>query len=52
MGSNQYQIEANYYLPITDRIEIVPSLYVIGNLNNFSDNLTVFVGHLRTYFSF
>lgn len=51
-GSNQYEIEANYYLPMTDNIAIVPSLYVIGNLNNFSDNPTVFVGHLRTQFSF
>ena len=51
-GSNQYQIEVNYYLPRTDRITIVPALYVIGNLNNFSHNPTVFVGHLRTYFSF
>ena len=51
-GSNQYQIEANYYLPMTDHITIVPSLYVIGNLSNCSDNPTVFVRHLRTYFSF
>ncbi|MEG4632957.1 carbohydrate porin [Microcoleus sp. AR_TQ3_B6] len=45
-------MEANYYLQVTARITILPSLYVIGNLNNFSGNPTVFVGHLRTYFSF
>ncbi|WP_445172350.1 hypothetical protein [Microcoleus sp.] len=33
-------------------ITIIPSLYVIGNLSNCSDNATVFVRHLRTYFSF
>jgi len=51
-GANQYEIEANYYLPMTDHIAIVPAFYVIGNWNNFSDNPTVFVGHVRTHFSF
>jgi hypothetical protein len=51
-GGTQYEIEGHYYFPVTDHIGIVPALYVIGNLNNFSDNPTVFVGHLRTHFNF
>lgn len=51
-GGTQYEIEANYYLPLTDNIAIVPAFYVIKNLNNFSNNPTLFVGHLRTQFSF
>ncbi|MGE5659753.1 MAG: iron uptake porin [Actinomycetota bacterium] len=51
-GATQYEIEANYFLPLTDNMAINPAFYVIGNLNNFSSNPTVFVGHLRTQFSF
>lgn len=51
-GATQYEIEANYFLPLTDHIAIAPSLYVIQNLNNFSNNPTVFVGSLRMQFSF
>lgn len=51
-GGTQYEIEANYYLPLTDNISIVPALYVIGNANNFDNNPTIFVGNLRTQFSF
>lgn len=51
-GGTQYEIEANYFLPLTDHIGISPAIYVIGNLNNFSDNPTVFLGHLRTHFTF
>ncbi len=51
-GGTQYEIEANYYLPLTDNISIVPAFYVIGNANNFDNNPTIFVGNLRTQFSF
>jgi hypothetical protein len=51
-GATQYEIEANYFLPLTDHIAIAPSLYVIQNLNNFSNNPTVFVGSFRMQFSF
>ena len=51
-GATQYEIEANYSYPLTPNVSIVPSLYVIGNINNFSDNPTVFVGSMRTQLSF
>ncbi|HLO48861.1 MAG TPA: iron uptake porin [Kamptonema sp.] len=51
-GGTQYEIEGSYFLPMTDNISLVPSFYAIVNLNNFQDNPTVFVGHLRTQFSF
>ncbi|HEY9695434.1 MAG TPA: iron uptake porin [Oculatellaceae cyanobacterium] len=51
-GGTQYEIEANYFYPLTRNIAIVPSLYVIGNINNFDDNPTLFVGSMRTQLSF
>lgn len=51
-GGVQFEIEATYYFPITDNLALVPALYVIGNPNNFSDNPTIFIGNLRTQFSF
>ncbi|MEG4588045.1 iron uptake porin [Microcoleus sp. MOSTC5] len=51
-GGTQYEIEATYYLPLTDHISIVPAFYAIANANNFDNNPTIFVGNLRTQFSF
>jgi hypothetical protein len=51
-GATQYEIEASYYYPLTDNIAIVPAVYAIINPNNFDTNPTVFVGNLRTQFSF
>ena len=51
-GGTQYEIEATYYLRLTDPISIVPAFYAIGNANNFDNNPTIFVGNLRTQFSF
>ena len=51
-GGTQYEFEATYYLPLTDHISIVPAFYAIGNANNFDNNPTIFVGNLRTQFSF
>lgn len=51
-GGTQYEIEATYFLPITDNIAIVPAFYLIGNPNNFDNNPTIYVGNLRTQFSF
>lgn len=51
-GGTQYEFEATYYLPVTDNISIVPAFYAIGNANNFDNNPTIFVGNLRTQFSF
>ncbi|MEB3292587.1 MAG: iron uptake porin [Synechococcales bacterium] len=51
-GGTQYEVEAAYFYPVTDRIAIVPTFYAIFNPNNFDSNPTVFVGNLRTQFSF
>lgn len=51
-GGTQYEIEGSYYYPITNNIAIVPAFYAIFNANNFDGNPTVFVGNLRTQFSF
>ncbi len=50
--STQYEIEANYYFPITDNIALSPNLIVVFNPNNISGNPTVFVYNLRTQFRF
>jgi hypothetical protein len=51
-GGQQQELELSYYYPINKNIAIVPSFYAIFNPNNFSSNPTVFVGNLRTQFSF
>ncbi len=51
-GGTQYEVEGSYYYPITNNIAIVPAFYAIFNANNFDGNPTVFVGNLRTQFTF
>ncbi len=51
-GATQYEFEMSYYYPISKNIAIVPAVYAIFNPNSFSTNPTVFVGNLRTQFSF
>ncbi|MCU0536721.1 MAG: iron uptake porin [Hydrococcus sp. Prado102] len=51
-GGTQYELEASYYYPVTNNIAIVPAFYAIFNPNNFESNPTVFVGNLRTQFTF
>ncbi|MBD2101451.1 carbohydrate porin [Leptolyngbya sp. FACHB-261] len=51
-GGKQYDIELSYFLPLTDNIAIVPSFYAIIHPNNFDSNPAVYVGNLRTQFSF
>ncbi|HEY9811466.1 MAG TPA: iron uptake porin [Halomicronema sp.] len=51
-GGTQFDIEASYYFPVTDNISVIPAVYVINNINNFDDNPTVFIGHIRSQFSF
>ncbi|MFN9395933.1 MAG: iron uptake porin, partial [Pseudanabaena sp.] len=51
-GATQYDLELSYYYPVTKNIAIVPAFYAIFNPNSFSTNPTVFVGNLRTQFSF
>jgi hypothetical protein len=51
-GGTQYEFEASYYYPISQNIAIVPAFYTIWNANNFDSNPTVFVGNIRTQFTF
>ena len=51
-GGTQYEFEASYYYPVSDNIAIVPAFYLIANPNNFDDNPNIYVGNLRTQFSF
>jgi len=51
-GGTQYELEASYFYPVSDKIAIVPTFYAIFNPNNFDANPTVFVGNIRTQFSF
>lgn len=51
-GGTQSQIEATYFYPVSDNIAIVPAFYAIFKPNNFDSNPTVFVGNVRTQFSF
>ena len=51
-GGKQQELEISYYYPINKNIAIVPSMYAIFNPNNFSTNPTVFIGNLRTQFTF
>ena len=51
-GGVQFELEGNYFFPITDNIALIPAFYFIANPNNFSDNANIYVGHLRTQFSF
>ncbi|WP_445298438.1 iron uptake porin [Leptolyngbya sp. NIES-2104] len=51
-GGTQYELEASYFYPVNRNLAIVPSFYAIFNPNNFDSNPTVFVGNVRTQFSF
>lgn len=51
-GGTQYELEASYFYPLNQHIAVVPTFYAIFNANNFNSNPTVFVGSLRTQFSF
>ena len=51
-GGTQYDLEFNYFFPINQNIGIIPGFYLINNINNFDDNPMVFVGNVRTVFTF
>lgn len=51
-GGVQYELEASYFYPVSDRLSLVPAFYWIGNPNNFSDNSNIYVGNFRVQFSF
>ncbi|NER37489.1 MAG: carbohydrate porin [Oscillatoria sp. SIO1A7] len=51
-GGTQYEFEASYFFPVSPNIAIVPSVFVIGNANNFDDNPTIVITNFRTQFNF
>ncbi len=51
-GGMQKDIEVNYHFPLNANIGIDATMIAILNANNFSSNDPVFVGTLRTTFSF
>lgn len=51
-NSSQTNVEAFYNFPISSNIRITPDVQLIFNPNNNSTNSTIFVGTLRTVFSF
>jgi Carbohydrate-selective porin, OprB family/S-layer homology domain len=51
-NSTQTNLELFYNFPVTNNIRITPDVQFIFNPNNNSTNSTVFVGTLRTVFSF
>ncbi|MBE9128827.1 MULTISPECIES: iron uptake porin [unclassified Coleofasciculus] len=50
--ATSWLVEAHYRYPITDNILITPGAYVIFNPNHDDSNDTVWVGVIRTTFSF
>ncbi|GBO53202.1 hypothetical protein APA_1109 [Pseudanabaena sp. lw0831] len=51
-NASQTNLELFYNFPITNNIRITPDVQFIFNPNNNSTNSTIFVGTLRTVFSF
>ncbi|MEA5487979.1 MULTISPECIES: iron uptake porin [Pseudanabaena] len=51
-NSTQTNLELFYNFPVTNNIRITPDVQFIFNPNNNSTNSTIFVGTLRTVFSF
>ncbi|MEA5471437.1 iron uptake porin, partial [Spirulina sp. 06S082] len=50
--SPSYMANIEYRFPITDNIEMAPGVYAVFNPNGNPNNDTIFVGMLRTTFSF
>jgi carbohydrate-selective porin OprB len=51
-NATQTNLELFYNFPVTNNIRITPDVQFIFNPNNNSTNSTIFVGTLRTVFSF
>jgi hypothetical protein len=51
-GGKQYDLEFSYYYPLNKNMAIVPAFYAIFNPNNFASNSPVYVGNIRTQFTF
>jgi Carbohydrate-selective porin, OprB family/S-layer homology domain len=51
-ADTSYHLEALYKMQLNDRIQVTPSLLVIFNPEHNNNNDTIYVGTLRTTFSF
>jgi len=51
-GGKQQEIEVAYRYPISQNIALVPSVYWIDNVNNFSDNPDLYIFNLQAQLSF
>jgi hypothetical protein len=51
-GGTEYEFEASYFRPIANNIAIIPSVYLIGNPNNFESNPAIYGGTLRMQLAF
>jgi hypothetical protein len=51
-SGTSYIIQAQYIYPFSNKINITPGFFVVLNPNNNDSNSTVWVGVIRTTFSF
>ncbi len=51
-GGVQQEVEVSYRYPISANFALVPSIYYINKVNNFSDNPDLYVFNLQGQFSF
>ncbi len=51
-GAVQQEIELSYRYPVSQNFAVVPSIYWINNVNNFSDNPDLYVFNLQAQFAF
>jgi hypothetical protein len=51
-GAVSSSFEWNYFYPINNNIALVPSFYLLIRPNNFGSNAPIYVGNLRTQFTF
>ena len=51
-GGKQQEVEIAYRYPVSQNIALVPSVYWINNVNNFSDNPDLYIFNLQAQLSF
>ena len=51
-GAVQQEVELSYRYPVSQNFAVVPSIYWINNVNNFSDNPDLYVFNLQAQFAF
>jgi len=51
-GASQEEVEISYRYPLSPNLALVPSVYWINNVNNFSDNPDIYVFNLQAQLTF